>query len=473
MSTDNTCPQCHAQLPPDAPAGLCPRCLIRSAAGLGEPPPAVDFPDIGDAADVARRLAQFEIIERLGQGGMGVVYKARQPQLDRIVALKILPPVDALSPDFIERFRREARTLAKLNHPNIVSVHEFGEQGGLYYFVMEYVDGANVRALLDNKTLTPTAALAIVPQVCEALEYAHEEGVIHRDIKPENLLIDKKGRVKVADFGLAKLLRREALDVTLTVSGTSLGTLRYMAPEQLEKPEAVDHRADIYSLGVVLYEMLTGELPMGRFAPPSHKVRVDAKLDEIVLHALERDVERRYQHASDVKTALERVSLAEAVSQVPPDGILAADPRALLPRLMVTTLAMLTGGLTMAIGIALAVFAALSESPQSGQFWGWMGGAFGCFLGGGGALIGAINSYRQIVGDGDLMTTAGSNWLDRLLAVYFLLGFATLLPAFAWSSRGSPGRYSLLLLGALMIAQAVLFRLLRRSYRRSVSSTSL
>src|SRR5688500_2236124 len=141
MSTDKACPQCHAKLPPDAPAGLCPRCLIRSAAGLSEPPPDVDFPDISDAADVARRLAQFEIIERLGQGGMGVVYKARQPQLDRIVALKILPPLAALSPDFVERFRREARTLAKLNHPHIVSVHEFGEQGGLYYFVMEYVDG--------------------------------------------------------------------------------------------------------------------------------------------------------------------------------------------------------------------------------------------------------------------------------------------------------------------------------------------
>jgi len=468
MSADKTCPQCHAKPPPDAPAGLCPRCLIRSAAGLGEPPPDVDFPDIGNAADVARRLPQFEIIERLGQGGMGVVYKARQPQLDRIVALKILPPVAALSPDFIERFRREARTLAKLNHPNIVSVYEFGEQGGLYYFVMEYVDGANLRALLEDKTLTPAAALVIVPHVCEALEYAHEEGVIHRDIKPENLLIDKKGRVKIADFGLAKLLRREALDVTLTVSGTSLGTLRYMAPEQLEKPEAVDHRADIYSLGVVLYEMLTGELPMGRFAPPSQKVRVDVKLDEIVLHALERDVERRYQHASDVKTALERVSLAEAVPQVPVANTLTGDPQALLPRLMVTALAMLIGGLTMTIGLALAVFAVLSESPQSGQFWGWIGGAFGCFFGGGGALIGAINSYRQMAGTGDLMTAAGSNWLDRLLVVYVLLGAATLVAAFAWSSLGSPGRYSLLLLGGLVIAQAVLFRLLRRPHRRSV-----
>jgi predicted Ser/Thr protein kinase len=328
MSTETTCPQCHVPLPPDAPVGLCPRCLIRSAAGLGDPPPGaadVDFPDIGDAADVARRLPQFEIIELLGKGGMGVVYKARQLQLDRLVALKILPPVDALTPDFVERFRREARALAKLNHPNIVHVYECGEQGGLYYFVMEFVDGTNLRTLLQAKRLTPAEALAIVPHVCDALEYAHEEGIIHRDIKPENLLIDKKGRVKIADFGLAKLLRREAMDVTLTVSGTSLGTLRYMAPEQMEKPETVDHRADIYSLGVVIYEMLTGEIPMGRFAPPSERAQVDVKLDEIVLHALERDVERRYQHASEIKTDVERVTSKPSpqattgrVSEAPP-----------------------------------------------------------------------------------------------------------------------------------------------------------
>jgi Protein kinase domain len=314
MSTDNICPQCHTKLPPDAPAGLCPRCLIRSAAGLGVPPRDVDFPDIGDPADVASRLPQFEIIELLGQGGMGVVYKARQPALDRLVALKILPPAEAQSPDFVERFRREARALAKLSHPNIVAVHECGEAGGLYYFVMEFVDGANLRALLQDRRLTPAEALAIVPHVCDALEYAHEEGVIHRDIKPENLLIDKKGRVKIADFGLAKLLRREPLDVTLTATGIQLGTLRYMAPEQMEKPETVDHRADIYSLGVVIYEMLTGEVPMGRFAPPSERARVDVRLDEIVLRTLERDVERRYQHASEVKTDVENVT----ATAVPP-----------------------------------------------------------------------------------------------------------------------------------------------------------
>ena len=336
MNTDNTCPQCNAKLPPDAPAGLCPRCLIRSAAGLAEPPPDVDFPDIGDAADVARRLPQFEIIELLGKGGMGVVYKARQPALDRLVALKILPPADALSPDFVERFRREARALAKLNHPNIVAIHDSGEQGGLYFFVMEYVDGVNLRQLFEGGKLPPAEALAIVPRVCDALEYAHEEGVVHRDIKPENLLIDKKGRVKIADFGLAKLLRREPLDLTLTLSGVALGTMRYMAPEQMEKPGTVDHRADIYSLGVVIYEMLTGEVPVGRFELPSQKAQVDVRLDEIVLHALEREPARRYQHASEVKTDVEKVTgqpqaaEAPASSLPPPDsetGMPAPPPR--------------------------------------------------------------------------------------------------------------------------------------------------
>ncbi len=147
-----------------------------------------------------------------------------------------------------------------------------------------------------------------MPKICDALQYAHEEGLVHRDIKPENLLIDKKGRVKIADFGLAKLLRREPLDMTLTLSGTALGTLRYMAPEQMDKPETVDHRADLYSLGVVFYEMLTGDVPMGRFELPSQKAHVDVRLDEIVLHALERDVERRYQHASQVRDDVEKVT---------------------------------------------------------------------------------------------------------------------------------------------------------------------
>src|SRR5262249_33439919 len=155
----------------------------------------------------------------------------------------------------------------------------------LYYLLMEFVDGVNLRQLIRTGKLPPQEALKIVPQVCEALQFAHDEGVVHRDIKPENILLDKKGRVKIADFGIAKMLGRKPAEYTLTGPWQVVGTLHYMAPEQMEKPLTVDHRADIYSLGVVFYEMLTGELPLGRFVPPSQKVQVDIRLDEVVLHA--------------------------------------------------------------------------------------------------------------------------------------------------------------------------------------------
>jgi tRNA A-37 threonylcarbamoyl transferase component Bud32 len=255
---------------------------------------------------LAARFPQLEILELLGKGGMGAVYKARQKGLDRLVALKILPPEVSRDPAFVERFLREARALARLNHPNIVGVYDFGKNDGLCYFLMEYVDGVNLRQAIQAGSMPAKAALAVVPQICDALQFAHDEGIVHRDIKPENILIDKRGRVKIADFGLAKLLDPSHPE-HLTGTQQVMGTLRYMAPEQLEGTREVDHRADIYSLGVVFYELLTGELPLGRFAPPSKKVQVDVRLDEIVLRALEKEPELRFQHASDVKTEVEAI----------------------------------------------------------------------------------------------------------------------------------------------------------------------
>ena len=249
----------------------------------------------------------LEILELVGSGGMGVVYKARQKRLDRLVALKILSPKVAGDPAFAERFAREARAMAMLSHPHIVAVYDFGQTDGLYYFLMEYVDGLNLRQLLDSGKLAPAEALAIVPQICEALQFAHDHGIVHRDIKPENILLDKSGQVKIADFGLAKLMGRQTSDLTLTGAGQVMGTPHYMAPEQTERPQEVDHRADIYSLGVVFYQMLTGELPLGRFAPPSKKVQIDVRLDEVVLRALEKEPELRYQQASQVKTHVETI----------------------------------------------------------------------------------------------------------------------------------------------------------------------
>ncbi len=258
---------------------------------------------------IARQFPQLEILELLGQGGMGVVYKARQRHLNRVVAVKILPPSAGAEPAFAERFTREAQALAQLNHPNIVQVYDFGRTDEFFYFVMEFVDGLNLRARSSAAGISSRAqALKIVPKICDALQFAHEEGIVHRDIKPENILIDKRGRVKIADFGLAKLLGRSPDELSLTGTGQLMGTLGYMAPEQLQQAHTVDHRADIYSLGVVFYEMLTGQLPIGRFEPPSKKVHVDVRLDNIVLKSLETEPGRRYQHVSEIKQQVDLLS---------------------------------------------------------------------------------------------------------------------------------------------------------------------
>jgi tRNA A-37 threonylcarbamoyl transferase component Bud32 len=267
---------------------------------------------------IAPHFPQLEILECLGRGGMGVVYKARQKTLNRFVALKLLAPERVRDAKFAERFTREAQALAALNHPNIVTIYDFGQAGGFYYLLMEYVDGVNLRQLLRARKFTPEEALAIVPPLCDALQYAHDRGIVHRDIKPENLLLDKEGRVKVADFGIAKMLGSEGradLPVSPEIGAAPqhgptgvVGTPSYIAPEQKTDPQRVDSRADIYSLGVVFYEMLTGELPGKRLEPPSRKVQIDVRLDEVVLRALEKNPDLRYQQVSEVKTMVETIA---------------------------------------------------------------------------------------------------------------------------------------------------------------------
>ena len=304
-----TCPKCGAPIPLAAPQGLCPKCVLLGAAMATEHGvPATATSEIPSIERIATAFPQLEILELIGRGGMGFVFRARQPHLDRFVALKLLPDKLAKDAQFAERFNREGRVLAKLNHPNIVSVFDFGQTGGFYYLLMEYVDGVNLRQAMRAGRFSPGEALSIVPKVCEALQYAHEQGILHRDIKPENILLDAKGRVKIADFGIAKLVGEDQPNVTLTNTGAALGTLHYMAPEQLEKPSTVDHRADIYSLGVVFYEMLTGELPIGRFAPPSSKTPVNASVDDVVFRTLEKDRERRFQSAGEMKTQVEHLT---------------------------------------------------------------------------------------------------------------------------------------------------------------------
>jgi len=339
-----TCPRCGAPLPAGQPAGLpCPRCLLAaahdSAAPTGEgvsgsfeasqpPPPEA----------IAPLFPALEILGVLGQGGMGVVYRARQKELGREVALKLLWTRAGPGASVEERFLREARALARLTHPNIVAVHDFGRAGEHLYLVLELVDGVNLRQALKHGRLAPPQALAIVGETCAALQFAHDRGVVHRDIKPENILLDRAGHVKIADFGLAKVLADGGPPARLTREGQAMGTPQYMAPEQLEHPLEVDHRAAIFSLGVVFYELLTGELPLGRFAPPSRKVEIDVRLDGVVLKALEKEPEQRYQRAAQVQTEVQEIVSsphAASVPQSPPK------PRSSFPTTLIVVLAVL------------------------------------------------------------------------------------------------------------------------------------
>ncbi len=387
MNPATLCPTCAKPLPQDAPMGMCPDCLLSAGFGTvttdGQAealrafrPPA--------PAELAPHFPELEIIELIGQGGMGAVYKARQRELDRLVALKILPPVVGDAPAFAERFAREAKALAKLNHPGIVTLYEFGKTDAppapVYFFLMEHVDGVNLRQLLHSSRISAREALAIVPQICDALQFAHDQGIVHRDIKPENILLDRRGRVKVADFGLAKLVDHSlpapgpaagapALPPGLTGAGKVMGTPRYMAPEQAEQPDAVDHRADIYALGVVFYQMLTGELPGQKIEAPSRKVSIDVRLDEVVLRALERRPELRYQQASALKTQVESVATgteaAGAPSSAAPEGAVRRRPRR-IPGKLLLVLACLLGAGTLALYHASTALdrRPLPDSPQ-------------------------------------------------------------------------------------------------------------
>lgn len=404
MIADNQvpCRKCAANTRKDPDGPLCPRCaadfLGASQTVGGDPNASHPLPFTPpDVAELAPLFPHLDIYCLIGRGGMGAVYKARQKRLDRVVALKILPPAIGLEPTFAGRFTREARALARLDHPGIVTVHDFGSvpwpesdtdrsdpaarldeaaptayyafprplpkkvPDCLYYLLMEYVDGVHLRRLLELRPIAAREALAIVPQICDALQFAHDNGIVHRDIKPENILLDRKGRVKVADFGLVKLISHrtpnseQGGESTATTDHTSLapcdedlsdarrvlGTPHYMAPEQRERPGEVDHRADIFALGVVFYQMLTGELPDRDFRRPSEKVKVDVRLDEVVLKALEAEPSARYQRVSDVKTDLDSIVTAPTDHQPGnTPGLLGAELRPFRDRFAASAIAL-------------------------------------------------------------------------------------------------------------------------------------
>lgn len=269
---------------------------------------------------------QYEILSMLGAGGMGAVYKARQTRLDRLVALKVLPRALGEGAGFAARFEREAQAMAKLKHPRIVSLYDFGETpGGLLYIAMEFVQGRTLQDWIEARGLKHEQILAIIAQICEALNYAHSLGIVHRDIKPQNIMIDVDRMVKIMDFGLAKSLHDGAS--LLTLAGEGFGTPDYVAPEQMAGDNVVDHRADIYALGVLFYQMLTGSVPRGNFLAPSQKDgTLDPRLDDLVLRAMQPEPDTRFQEVSELWTELEhiRTTTFSHVPASPPRRVTAA-----------------------------------------------------------------------------------------------------------------------------------------------------
>ena len=449
-SEPKTCPDCGVPIPINAPQGLCPKCLRSGAAAptetgtLAGTRPTLPAPSV---EEIAHAFPQLQIIGLIGQGGMGFVYRARQPKLERDVALKILPQHLAAHPGFAERFAREGKVLAKLNHPNIVSIFDFGESGGYFYLLMEFVDGVNLRQAMRASRFTAAQALSIVPRICEALQFAHEEGVLHRDIKPENILLDAKGRVKIADFGIAKLMERgsasrsttgtetgsttpsalSAHDAAaghrpalreLTAVSSTLGTPQYMAPEQIEHPSDVDHRADIYSLGVVFYELLTGELPIGKFAPPSAKTPISERVDEIVMRALAKEREQRQQSAGELKTQVETAA-AQAAQPAAQTRLLGPAPNPWPHRLFW----LIVGPLVLLIAAVIAGFLAPALQLSLGNSAGLIAGLVPILTGA--LLVWLFLSTRP---SGAPPTASWNPWPRR---IFWLVVLVVIVPALA------------------------------------------
>jgi serine/threonine protein kinase len=289
-------PDSHSPLTPAETQRLF-RTALTSGAAVGWSPP--------EPSELAPYFPGYEIEALIARGGMGAVYRARQLSLNRPVAIKLLPFDLGMREDFAERFRREAEALARLQHPHIVAVHDFGQaDDGHYFMVMELVGGTDLATRLRNEGALPLdEALRIVRQVCEALQFAHQRGVVHRDIKPGNVLLDAAGQVKVADFGIAQFAQDEAAG-DLTMTGALLGTPDYTAPEQLIVSGTVDHRADIFSLGVMLYQLLTGQLPRGVYRPVSEIVPSMRGLDVVLARAMQSDPARRYGQVFELSAGL-------------------------------------------------------------------------------------------------------------------------------------------------------------------------
>ena len=309
------CEQCGQPLPPRAPGGLCPKCLLAQAVNAPiEPahddPPGSQKPILAAADFSARRFGDYELLNKIAEGGMGVVYKARQLSLNRIVAVKVIQPGRVGSPEMVLRFRAEAEAAASLHHPNIVPIHETGECEGQHYFSMDYIEGNNLAEAVREGPLPSARAAQLVEKIAAAVHCAHLHGILHRDLKPSNVLLDEDGAPHVTDFGLARRLSGES---TLTLTGQVFGSPRFMPPEQVTGcPGAVGMHSDVYGLGAILYYLITSRPPfvgetvettlaqvLEQDPVPPRMLNASAPrdLETICLKCLEKEPARRYASA--------------------------------------------------------------------------------------------------------------------------------------------------------------------------------
>jgi len=334
---------------------------------------------------VGSKIGLYEIVDEIGRGGMGIVYKAWDTRLARYVALKVLPPEFTYDSQFVERFMEEAQRMAQLDdHPHIVTVHDVGEENGCYYFAMQFVDGTDLATILRQVgRLDLGRAITLTNQIASALDHAHTRGIIHRDVKPENILIDREGRVRVTDFGIAKALAGPSR----TRTGMMVGTPEYMSPEQAQGRE-LDRRADVYSLGIVLYQMLTGDVPFRTDSavatalqhvstPPPPLRERNADLPEyaerVVLKALEKDPANRFHTAGELAAALAGQTttippIAQPTSTRTPPGPLPTAPPGAIPRPKERSklVAVVLISLASLLGMALIALALISGRTQKG-----------------------------------------------------------------------------------------------------------
>ena len=405
------CPTCGTGVlaTPDATAAVCTRCKTAfSPWGLPTMPPSsssvtpVVPPVTGDPL-VGTTLGGRRLLRVIGKGGMGTVYEAEDPARGR-VAVKVLPPNLARDEAFVARFRREAAVLAGLSHPNLVEVFERGQDGERCYFVMEYVRGESLRKALERGPLAWRDALRVTRDVLSGLGFAHGRGVVHRDLKPENIILEADGRARLLDFGLSRIVRGEAAEdlSRLTRTNVVLGTYEYMAPEQRLGSQLVDERSDLYALGVILYEMLTGSLPLGRFEPASVlRPGIPASLDAVINRALAGATQGRHPSAAAFREAIDvaegnpaanpsgvGLPAAVPVGTVPTSSRLAAAHQVLRHVEVLAACDRVFGLILVLFGLGISSFAPgwFGWSPR-GSTWTWLSSSSVLFIIGGAMLM--------------------------------------------------------------------------------------